>query len=969
MKKKVLLLILSLILLTFMVLSDVSTDPLTTYYNVSNSLMDKWVPAGGTGYLFNFTINLTSTEGNITSINITVPNGFNVTQGTNQSSLPAGWLWTNKSNSILIVNTTDGIGNKTFYIWANFTADPIKAETATTWYINFSTATGNSTTTSFTGGGIDNLAPRFLGGNVSDGVITCNIQNTNCLVDGNTTNLTFAVTFNETNNNASSAARLCWNTTAFTTLNGINCTNSTNMTRAGSNLYTLTFPRHLNIDETNLYFIFWVEDMLGNKIWINNSELPFNISSRSGPLQCGSTIYEDTVLTEDLLDCPDYGLIIGTNNITLDCDGHLIDGVVRLDYWNWRPGIYVEYKKEINIINCVVTDFQSGINLYSSNNSFIFNNTLHNNGNGTVLEGRWHGDNNIIMNNLIFNNEKSILLKESSNNNLSGNIFINNSLGLSLIYASNNTFWNNQFIEDNITAYENYLYYINNWNLSDVGNYWGDFESNPGYPYYYEVPGPGNGTDWHPVNGIINFPPNITSIPITTATERELYTYDVEAEDPYNDTLFYYLVNYPPGMIINNGTGLIEWAPYYNQSGEHNVTVSVTDSYFIDTQAYTIYVENVNRLPVLDIIENQESNEGEMLTIDLNATDLDNEPLTYYTNAGDVLSSAFTFNQNNGLFKWNATFYDQGSYNITFNVTDGEDWDEQTITIDVTNVLATDLYLTNNDISFSDDTPRRDQTIYITAVFYNNLEINPEEILVEFYNGPKGIGTYIGSDLVTTERTDTYFAQTDWIAETGIHNIYVYLDPNQETGDIDYTNNMAFKQITVIVLPDMMVRTQDIGFSNPEPQEGEEINILAMIHNVEDIPSGDFNVLFYLDDQSNVISEQILNLEGDNTELLIVPWTAVIGDHTIYVKVDYDYQVCEQDETNNEGLKLITVVYETPECNDGTPSGTCADSPLYCDGGTLVNNCHECGCPGYQRCLPNGNCGKKVLVSRVPDPI
>ncbi|MBU3940437.1 MAG: hypothetical protein KKH88_00715 [Nanoarchaeota archaeon] len=284
MNKKIFLLILPAILLTFMVLSDIATDTTTTNYTVSDSPMNRWVPAG-TSYRFNFTINLTTTEANITAINITVPNGFNITQGTNESSLLTGWAWTNKSNSILIVNTTGqgnfSIGNYTFYIWSNFTADATGAEAATTWTINFSTATGNSTTTSFTGGGIDDLAPRILttGRNVSDGTLTPAYWNDTAWVNGVASKLNFTVTFNETNNNATSTAIMCWNITTFTAFDGSQCTNSTNMTRAASNLYTSEFTRVLTASETMLYYIFWVEDQLGNKIWINNSEGPFNISS------------------------------------------------------------------------------------------------------------------------------------------------------------------------------------------------------------------------------------------------------------------------------------------------------------------------------------------------------------------------------------------------------------------------------------------------------------------------------------------------------------------------------------------------------------------------------------------------------------------------------------------------------------------------------------------------------------------
>jgi large repetitive protein len=43
-------------------------------------------------------------------------------------------------------------------------------------------------------------------------------------------------------------------------------------------------------------------------------------------LRCGDTITTDTTLDSDLVNCPNNGIIIGASNITLDLNGHTIDG-------------------------------------------------------------------------------------------------------------------------------------------------------------------------------------------------------------------------------------------------------------------------------------------------------------------------------------------------------------------------------------------------------------------------------------------------------------------------------------------------------------------------------------------------------------------------------------------------------------------------------------------------------------------
>jgi hypothetical protein len=41
---------------------------------------------------------------------------------------------------------------------------------------------------------------------------------------------------------------------------------------------------------------------------------------------CGDTITTDTTLESDLVDCPNNGIVIGADNITLDLNDHTIDG-------------------------------------------------------------------------------------------------------------------------------------------------------------------------------------------------------------------------------------------------------------------------------------------------------------------------------------------------------------------------------------------------------------------------------------------------------------------------------------------------------------------------------------------------------------------------------------------------------------------------------------------------------------------
>lgn len=62
---------------------------------------------------------------------------------------------------------------------------------------------------------------------------------------------------------------------------------------------------------------------LGGTIGVAGSA---NARPTRGDVHCGDTITTDTVLQRDLVNCPDVGLVIGADNVTLNLNGHEVDG-------------------------------------------------------------------------------------------------------------------------------------------------------------------------------------------------------------------------------------------------------------------------------------------------------------------------------------------------------------------------------------------------------------------------------------------------------------------------------------------------------------------------------------------------------------------------------------------------------------------------------------------------------------------
>ena len=100
-----------------------------------------------------------------------------------------------------------------------------------------------------------------------------------------------------------------------------------------------------------------------------------------------------------------------------------------------------------------------------------------------------------------------------------------------------------------------------------------------------------------------NNPPQISSVPGTTATTGAPYSYQVIASDADGDPLSYALSTAPAGMTVS-AAGLVEWLP--GTLGSFDVVIDVTDDNGgLTQQAYTLVVSDNTgpefvRIPLLE---------------------------------------------------------------------------------------------------------------------------------------------------------------------------------------------------------------------------------------------------------------------------------------------------------------------------------------------------------------------------------
>ncbi|MFH1977851.1 MAG: right-handed parallel beta-helix repeat-containing protein [Candidatus Aenigmatarchaeota archaeon] len=427
---------------------------------------------------------------------------------------------------------------------------------------------------------------------------------------------------------------------------------------------------------------------------VNEINSPEGICGDLVACQCGDYLSSNHTMWYDITSCSGIPIRIAANNVTLDCNGHLLDGINSMLY----EGISNEGYDNVIIKNCEVTDFLHGIKIYSAaNNNTLENNTVHDNfdaglliiGSQNTIISRNHiflnnqgianqnfAHRSVLSKNIAHNNNYGILVGETDYAQLFENVlYENNIYGLRVHKAHNNIFWNNSMYNNSINAFEEVQAENNYWNNSVMGNYWGDFETNPGYPYTYIVPGPFDGIDHKPLGG--SFVPEITSTPITEVVGGEFYSYDVEVYYPGSFILNYFLIQYPPEMIIDSLNGLVTWSPNYNQSGNYTVTLRVSDGFLFDEQSYQINVSEAVA-PVLEPFQNITVNEMGLVRIYPEALDRNGDDLTYH-----IDNPVFTWS--GSYFQWKTGPSSSGEYDFTVNVTDGVFWDEEPIHVSVNN--------------------------------------------------------------------------------------------------------------------------------------------------------------------------------------------------------------------------------------------------------------------------------------------
>jgi len=379
---------------------------------------------------------------------------------------------------------------------------------------------------------------------------------------------------------------------------------------------------------------------------------------------------------------------------------------------------------------------------------------------------------------------------------------------------------------------------------------------------------------------ILNGAPVIISEPITTATEDQLYSYQVEASDPNGDNLSYSLIIKSEGMSINSENGLITWVPTNNQVGIHQIIVEISDGKQSVTQRFEIEVINVNNPPQIlsyspaniDI----KINEGNSVKFEVQVHDIDlNTTLSYQwlLNGKEASHSIGSGNDSKSSWIYSAGYGDYSQKIVKVLVSDGEleDYIQWSIKIkDITPPAQPTLNTITSPTNISSQTLSGTKESN-TSIWINGVEVvplNSSTTWSYFYSLSEGT-----INISITSR-DAAGNESSVISATIEYDTNVYVDAGNANGIEDGTKTHPFNTITE-------------GVSAVAP--GKSAIVAAGTYNEQLIINKEITLQGTSRDNTFItgssLTENLISLEADN---ITISGFTIDGDSSTSVGIYFD---------------------------------------------------------------------------------
>ncbi|MDH5230976.1 MAG: putative Ig domain-containing protein [Gammaproteobacteria bacterium] len=179
-------------------------------------------------------------------------------------------------------------------------------------------------------------------------------------------------------------------------------------------------------------------------------------------------------------------------------------------------------------------------------------------------------------------------------------------------------------------------------------------------------------------NSGITFP----AIGNKSINENQALAFTLSASDVSGNPVSYGVDNLPLGASFDATSGVFNWTPDYEQSGNYAVTFFAhAISGLSESQTINISVININRAPIVDAVTSVNSAEFSNVQFTVSASDLDGQVTSLSLYSGPAGASF-----SNGSFSWTPGVNDAGVYDVIFVASDGVTETYHTVTVSIANV-------------------------------------------------------------------------------------------------------------------------------------------------------------------------------------------------------------------------------------------------------------------------------------------
>ena len=230
--------------------------------------------------------------------------------------------------------------------------------------------------------------------------------------------------------------------------------------------------------------------------------------------------------------------------------------------------------------------------------------------------------------------------------------------------------------------------------------------------------------------------------------------------------------------------------------------------------------------------------------------------------------------------------------------------------------VGTDLTLSESDISISKSEITQGQPVAISAEIHNSGLVGTDGVLVSFYNGnPNEGGVFLGGNLINhidgqnSVTTTLNWENTDYL---GTQEINVVIDYANNINEINETNNIAFSTFHILSKPDLII--ENVSLSNPEPMEGESLQISLDVNNPGETEANNVTLKLF-DGNPNtdgiILDSKIIDISPESYTSTSLNWNiSGLGGHQIFLQIDSDLTIDESNESNNTVWKVVFIGFD-----------------------------------------------------------